>query len=71
MTLQIRHDVPAWTPPEPLSPESIHLLFVKYRVDLGVKLKPEDAELWKKKLAYDQWVKNGGGRATDKEMEAI
>jgi hypothetical protein len=71
MTLQSLHDVPAWTPPDPLSPESIHLMFVKYRVDIGIKLKPADEELWKKKLAYDQWVKNGGGRASDEEMGAI
>jgi hypothetical protein len=71
MTLQSRHDVPAWTPPDPLSHEDRRLFFIQIRVDLGMALTPDDDELWKKKLAYDQWVKNGGGRASDEEMGAI
>jgi len=71
MTLPIRHDIPAWTPPEPLSTEYMHLFFIQVRVDMGMALTPEDEELWKKKLAYDQWVKNCGGRASDEEMGAI
>jgi hypothetical protein len=49
----------------------MHLFFIQVRVDMGMALTPEDEELWKKKLAYDQWVKNCGGRASDEEMGAI